>query len=430
MGLFSRKEKETSVEGRISGEDEVLGNLDELIRQRVPLEIISGDKRWRCNLYEINEKSRMVRISDDPTIWALDGKTVKIGFPLDRTWFEFSTRIVAQEGKPHLVVPDAIVRRERRKDPRTRLAARENVTVTVLESLGRGRGALGNVVDIGPAALGFDITRAMILETEKEIQPNDELFSRGQKLMLCRVKGVPGISTLECEAEVLRLQRYMGKWRLTIKLVGMPGNYQRALRDFIEPRVLDYDAVHRSWKKKKEMEAQREAESPREADSQPLVADSGPKTTVRREAETGVAEVEAEAAKPSIENKVFKIANQIPKGTTIFSFGDELKENLAFLKGIWTVRWEHSETPLQFSRSLRTNRPDFLLISLEFNKQSVIEYLEKLAVLGVLRDVKIILLSDAGLTPSQLVKCKMLGVRNMLKLPLENPEQLLEKLIG
>jgi hypothetical protein len=416
MGLFSKKSKDTP-EGGLS-DDEILGFLDDLFAQRVMIDIRSGSRNWQCSIFEVDEKRRVMRISGSSDIINYEGKQAHCGFSLDHTWYEFNTTIAAANDKPYLYIPGDIVRNERRKHPRTHMTSRENVTASVLEGFGQGKGVMGNVLDISTGGVGMEIVRVMILENEKEIVPNESIFEHGQKLMLVRVKGLSGLPQLEMEGVVNRVVRLSGRLRLIVEYPNLKSQYKNALQGFIAPRQSDYHPIVRSRKKRLEMEEKRNQDLAREKVTDPVEDKLVPEPV---KAETIPEPVPAAKVK-SLLAQDDSLNQNLIGNRRILSFGDMILDQVGFLKTEPGFDWIHAENPLQVIKSLRELKPDFLLVNLNFNDMNVIEYLEKLAHMKMLDGIRIVLLCETKVTPANMVKCKMLGIRDMFPLPLESQD--------
>jgi hypothetical protein len=260
---------------------------------------------------------------------------------------------------------------------------------------------------------------------------------------ILKVSGLPGVPTIQVEGEVLRIMQ-QGGWRIAIAFRKLPGKFQNAIKNLVTERYMPYKLVHRSYKRRQEaeLERQKEKEAPaatqdmdksenpvlvplpprggkvtfaKEADSHPMdsLATTSPKTAPANNAPTNAAPA-----------AVAPVPQPKPQGQILLSIGDELKQALAFLANLPKYRWVHVDNPLKIIKTLNEAKPTFLLSPYLLRRQSMLEYLEKIASMGVLGTVKIVLLTPEKLPPKDIIRCRMLGIQYILSLPLESPSQL------
>lgn len=257
MPIFSRKSKSNSSDDIvISAEDEVLAYLDEVFRKRIPMTIAYKGKEFCGDIMFMDQKNRAMRMQMTVNP-ALNGAEVLVGFPLDRTWWAFKSKLVINQDKPHLMFPKAIARRERRKDPRTSFTAREQVKVTVMEGLGSGHGLFGMACDVSPNGICITIEKCMMLANEKEISPSPTLYSPNARLAFVKINKIPGMVMLETQGLAKRVFRDGNKWKCAIELDGLGRTERTAVLRFIEPRLLEFKVVKRSMKAREDADSRR-----------------------------------------------------------------------------------------------------------------------------------------------------------------------------
>jgi len=439
VALFGKKEKSLAdLPGMIHEEDEVLGYLDEVVRQRIPLTIRTKEKRWECSPYSWEIKQRVIRIEDAPGLLEFQDKPVQCGFSLDNSWYIFASKLIVSGGKPYILFPAGIQHKERRKKPRISLSTREGVKVTMLQGFGAGVGITGTGVEISEDAICVAIERALMLENERKLPLNRELLAAGTAMAIVKVSGLPGVPTFQVEGEVLRIIQ-QGGCKIAILLKKLPGKFQQAISNMVADRYMPHRPVRRSFKRRQEieLERQKEKESPGQTPDKTLEKEkpgnSAPITLPPRgEKVTFAKEVEAHpmdslAPTPRTTAPAPQPQQQPqPKthGQILLSIGDELKQALAFLANLPKYRWVHVDNPLKIIKTLNEAKPTFLLSPHMLKRQSMLDYLEKIASMGVLGNVQIVLFAQEKLPPKEIIRCRMLGIQNILILPLESQLQL------
>jgi len=115
MVLF--KKKETS-KYSLTEPDEIFGYLDELIAKKVQLTVTYNKKNFPCNLYSFEPDNKLIRIQNIQSLFNSNGKIITCGFPLDRAWFVFQTKLVVVKNNLFIETPTEINYAERRKTKR------------------------------------------------------------------------------------------------------------------------------------------------------------------------------------------------------------------------------------------------------------------------------------------------------------------------
>lgn len=436
MALFGKKEKSLAdLPGMIHDEDEVLGYLDEVVRQRIPLTLRTKEDDWECRPYSLEIKQRLLRIEDAPGLQNYEGKPMQCGFSLDNTWFVFATKLVVMGDKPYVLFPAGIQHRERRKKNRIPLSTREGVKVTALQGFGMGVGITGSGVEISEDAIAASIERALMLENERKLPVNRDLLAPGTPMGVIKVSGLPGVPTFQIEGEVLRIVQ-QGGWRIVFALKKLPGKYQSAIRNLVAERYLPFKLVRRSYKRRQEIELERQKE--KEAANAPVTTkekeNQEQQTPVTLPPRKGNVTFTREVENQPLDNlsptpNQATITEETPpqpgfQGQILLSIGDELKQDLAFLGNLPHFRWIHVDNPLKIIKTLNEAKPTFLFSPHTLKRQSMLDYLEKIASMGVLGNVQIVLFTMEKLPPRDIIRCRMLGIQNILTLPLENTQQL------
>ena len=420
MAALFRK-KVQAPEGAIQGQDEVLGWLDEMIRQRVVVELHQGGKVFRVMLDEAEDPGILFRERSGGL--GPSGGGYKAFFPMDGGWYGFAGSVSNGKEGLRLSLPDFIQRVERRGQARTVLSGRESGTVSILEQLGKGVGVLGDLVNLSATGICLNIKRVLVLETEKEIAAHAQIYKPGQALALVRIKGVPNLPMLETEGRFVWAARQPGGWRMAVALPNMDKKARACVERFVQPRIGDTDPVRRSRQRRREMEARRR-EMGGEGEVSPSSLAADPETS------PGQAPVEAASAPLEGEAGAYGLGasvrpeeprEQAQAASVILAFGDGLVEDEMPAVSDWGYQLMLATSPLEISRVLRENNPRDILCSLQFKGQETLPLLEKLNQMNLLEGVRIHLLADQGLNGVQVIKCRMLGIRSVLAGPLEEP---------
>lgn len=448
MGLFGKKIP--SGPNVINIEDEILGNLDEIERSRASLTVHVKNHKWRSSIYNMDVKKKVLRIQDVEGMEEYNKKDVQCNFTLDRLMYVFSSKLFYSGGKPHLEIPEYLERKKQRKNPKITLSRRENVNVSAMEGLGTGVGVTGKAVDLTKDSITLTITRAMMMQNQKEVSPHMGLLKIGGELLIVKINKIPGCPVLECSANVVQLTR-KGDWHLTIRLKNIPSKIQAAIEALIKERYGEPKPVKRSYKKRLLMEKEREerlkAEQEKTAakaaptnDQQTAPAEEPdisftPKTAKPRfikdesllkddplaPSSIFAADPPAKETAPPVEEQ--KASEQLPM---ILSLGEDLEDQLLFLDDVEEFQWEHVSSPMKIIKSLNRGKTEFLMSTLMFKGQSMLEYLEKIQPMGVLKGVEIVIFSKESLGPKDLIKCRMLGINDVFLFPLEDPDLVLD----
>lgn len=457
MALFGKKQKNLAgMPGVIHGEDEVLGYLDEVIRQRTPLSIDTKGKHWECSLYSFDIKKKEMRIEDVIGLSEYEKKPVLCGFTLDSTWFVFTSNVKMGKGKPYLTLPVAIQHKERRKKPRISLSTRENVKVTALEGLGAGLGITGMAVEVSEDTITTTIERCLMLENEKKVNPRTDLLKQGTKLMVLKVTGMPGVPTFQIEGAVIRITQ-RGGWRLVVKMQKLPKKFQEAIGKTVKSRSMPYKPTKRSYQRRLDFEKERQQDEESQ-DSNSNANGNDFNMAARKEGKITFTK--------EVENPVEKLAPGVPSSTgmappppppppapepsppgpqataptappkpppkpvskdpVLLSIGESLKEKLAFLNNVDGYKWVHVDSPLKIIKTLNDSKTTAILTTLNFRKQSMLDYIEKISGMGVLEGVQVILISEERIAPKDLIRCRMLGIQHTFSLPIESPDELMD----
>jgi hypothetical protein len=437
LALFGKKQKDFSgVPGVIFEEDEILGYFDELFRQRLPVTIRTKESQWECNLYFIDVKNKLLRVEDSLGLKENQNKPVQCGFSLDRSWFLFQSKLIFFDDKPHLIMPAAIKHHDRRKSPRGSISPRENVRVSVLQSLGAGVGISGLASDASVGGISLVIERAIKMENEQKLTVHRDLLPKGTELMIVKVNRIPGVPPFEVPGILNRFFRQK-EWKMAIEFPKIPGPIKAAIEKFVESRYIPFRPVKRSYQRRQEMERERERENaaPQEKQSQEIFQDAQLNPENFQDAELNPEKLQARASVLNIpdvpetsisipdfneepgeefpaEEETFPSEIEQPRQPMVLSIGEELKEALAFL-----------ENTMRILKFLRERKSGFLLLPPEYKEQSMLEYLEKISSMGVLTDVVIIVLSKEQISPKDMIKCRMLGIQHIL--PLQSSDQVL-----
>jgi hypothetical protein len=458
MALFAKKPKK-SIPGReINTEDEILGYLDEVIKYRTSLTIRTKKDPFKLALYSIEEKEKLLKIQGDPGLDIYVDKPVQCGFPLDGTWFVFVSKVLLHENRHYLELPEQILRHERRKNSRARLSIRERVKVSALQGLGAGVGVTGFAVDVSTGGICLNIERAMILQQEREVPPSAQLLTRGTQLVIVKINRIPGVPPFETQGVVNRI--FMeGGWKMAIQLPNIPPRIREQIKRFVQERAPLFSPVQHSRKRRLEMEAARQKEeeektgkSVQQTDEAALSAEETVQTAPGVECIGNTSGTEAEDEyndtqlvpppidEPAPQEDIIAIEELSPAevstpvegpvtGKSLISLGEILDSQLDFLAIESDYTWIPVDNPMKIVKYLNEKHPHYLLLPAVFNEKSMLDYLQRIEKMGVLKGVEIVLFTEGEIAGRELVKCRMLGIKHILRLPLESHAQLLDILV-
>lgn len=444
MALFSRKQKPSIPGVEINTEDEILGYLDDIQRNRLSLIVLGKGINLSTPIYDVDGKGKLIKVRNDSVFDENEGKPVRCGFPMDRTFYMFTSKIVMHNDRPFLELPNQILRKERRKGVRTNLSRREGAKVSALQSLGAGFGVVGMASDVSASGVCLVIDRAMNLSNERDISAGRNLFEPGTELMVVKINRIPGVPVFDTSGIVKRIfPAGVGQWRIALEFGKLPGKTKSLIEHFVKTRTPAFRPSHRSRKRRLEMDAARKAEQQEQAAEAAEAAEA-----VETVAETAVNEEPPEAGdstmkllevepgyEPPPEPEPDDVLAEVklepepepePPGESLVSLGTVLDEQLAFLETDSELAWLHVDNPVRIMRKLNERHPRFLLLPWQFNEQSMVDYLQKIHAMGVLKDVEVILFHNGDLPPREIIKSKMLGIKHILQYPLEDKRLLLD----
>lgn len=437
MALFSKKKDKSAQPGAIVDLDEILGYMDELFTQRSPITIRTKNKEWDCSIYFLDVNKKRMRIEDSFGLLENNGKAVQCGFPLDSSFYMFSSKLEFFDGKPHLGLPSVIKQIERRKNPRASFSPREQVAVSVLQSLGAGLGFTGSATDISTGGVCLSIERGMNLQTQKDITVRNEMLPKGTQLMVVKVSKVPGVPTFQAEGKVNRFQG-SGRYKLVVEFTKIPGKFKEAIQKFVETRYHKPIPTRRSYKKRKEMQRQRDEELQKKTEARQAketqTVNNQPEPETSESPQQEISFVKMDDIAPDLlfddpladETPGEEDASGPAKKPVLVSLGDHLEEQLGFLGDVPGYDWVHVNSPLKILKLLREHKSGCLFIPPVYKHQSMLEYLEKISGSGAMENVGIVILVAEPLAPKELIKCRMLKIQHILQLPIENPDNILE----
>jgi len=449
LALFGKKSKSVGP-GVIHTEDEILGYLDDVFRQRGNITVYIKNKEWQCSLYFVDIKRRLLRIEDSTGLIDIKDKAVNCGFTIDGTWFIFQSKLVFSDGKPHVVIPKLIKHHDRRKNPRVNISPRENVRVSILQSLGAGIGITGLAINVNIEGICTKIERCINLQNEQPVSLRHDTLPRGTELMIVKVNRIPGVPSFEAPAIVKWLSPGAGG-KIAVQFPKIPGAFKTAIENFVKSRYLPYRPVKRSYQRRQEIEREKEIERQKEEEQaarekevdntsqkeEPIlfVSDKEKQTKGEKKAKTPVTGAVSpdikETRLPDIEgDPQMEPEPDKPQLPILVSLGEEIENSLKFLKELKDYEWIHAESPMRIIKFLRERKCEFLFLPPEYKQQSMLEYLEKMSGMGILDDLSIVLLSNEQLSPKDMIKIRMLGIEHTFILPLESESQILNIING
>lgn len=403
MPLFSRKKaKPKDTAGVITELDEILGYLDEVYRKRIPLVYTHNKKTYETDILMMEPKHKALRIQQSSAASRIPNNAdLLVGFALDKTWWAFKAKFLMIENKPYIGLPQLIKHNERRQASRTSFSPREQVKVTVL-SLSGGHGVFGMAKDISTDGMCMYIDKAMKVAGEKEIPPSPDIFKPGSKLEMVKLNRVPGCPLLEIQGVAKRVFQDGRKWCFSFQFAKLSKAQETMIQRFIEPRVLEFRYTKRSLKKRQEMDAERAS-----------VPSGGGGGAARGGAASG-----GGAAAPAAAKEAPKAADK----TKLLVVGESLIEQMSFLgedgSGFEVIP---GISPVSIIKVLTEDKPKAMICPVEFKGRSMLEVLEKVAAMGVGKDVRTVICGD-DIQTSDRIKFKMNKIENVFDLPIADKD--------
>ncbi|MBO1322005.1 PilZ domain-containing protein [Acanthopleuribacter pedis] len=402
-----------------------MGYIDEVYRKRVPITLFVKKKSVQTDILFFDEKNKLIRIQQDLLPGLAHGTDLDVGFALDRTWWTFRTKFALVNEKPHILVPKGIQHHERRRNLRCSFTAREQVKVTVLEGLGSGNGVFGMAVDISTGGISLTIEKAMYLANEREIPPNENLFKPGTKLAMVKINKVPGCQLMELSGIAKRVWRD-GRWRLAIEFAKLSKKDYTALLRFIEPRTLEFKPVRRSKKRREEMDERRavpraesSATTKNSSDDASPASERTAKTAEEAPPQPTTAPQKSEEAPP---------ASDAVNRPTLLVFGDDVLREVPFLDAPNSpFAVAVCNTPIRAVKVITEDKPALILCGTEFKGRAIVEVLEKINNMGVLKERKVVICGN-DIPSKDLIKLKMMKIETVIPLPISGPGEFLSAL--
>ncbi len=378
-----------------------MGYLDEVFRSRVSLQVNFKKGSATTEILFIDKKSKALRVQMADFEGMKHGEDAMAGFSLDKTWWSFHTKLVFDQDKPHLLFPKSIRHNERRASPRTAFTPREQVKVTIMEGIGSGHGIFGMGKDISSDGMTVTVERAMNLSTEKETPVAKSLFKPGAKLAFVKINRIPGCPVVETQGIFRRLER-SGKWVFAFSFHKLSNAQQTLIDRFIEPRLLEFKYVKRSFKRREEMETARFSTPAESAKPEKPPSPSPPE--------------KPEAAAHSAEAQPTAASSRQESGPKLLVVGNDLMGHLSFLEEDGFAL-EAVNTPVAIVKSLSDETPRAMLCGLEFKGREIAELLERVANMGLLDEIKIIVCAE-DIPLRERIKLKMLNIQHFQTLPI------------
>lgn len=227
-----------SKDKRESGDVEsVLAYLEDLQRTRTPLTVLDAKKKEAAaQVNGIDEGAGQVTLQlQGPLVGAAKGGEVELLFMSEGLRIGAPTRILEVRGTTLLVeVPEGLELRERRKEPRARLLAKEAANLTALTELFSGMGLNGAIENLSENGARVKVEKAMAIPGEKKLPLNQNLLPPGQMFMVVKLNAVPKCPpTLELSGKACYLEQAPGGLFLGVKF----DKAQSPVRSFLSTRT-------------------------------------------------------------------------------------------------------------------------------------------------------------------------------------------------
>lgn len=253
----------------------ILACLEELCRLRTPISI------WldRDDLLPVTARVELVGEETDTLTLslqrALPGEIdprfpLELLFPLDGMRFRCALRFRERGGymKAVFKLPEAVLHAERREKVRTRFGQRENASATVLESLFRGHGVSGKLLNLSMEGFCMRLDKAMSIQENRRMTIHSSLFHARQELMVVRLLDIPHAPLLECPGLVMHIEDGPEGVTMGVHLAGLGAQECQILADVMTRRVPTFSRGFPQKRRRCELDLEgpdRPAEAPIEA---------------------------------------------------------------------------------------------------------------------------------------------------------------------
>lgn len=222
----------------------ILAYLEELCRVRTPVLI------WlnRDDLLPVTAKVELVGEETDSLTLSLQRSLpgeidprfpLELLFPLDGMRFRCALRFRERGGymKAVFKIPEAVLHAERREKIRTRVGQRENASATVLESLFKGHGASGKLLNLSMEGFCMRLDKEMSVADNRRMAINSSLFHARQELMVVRLLDIPHAPLVECAGMVMHIEDGPEGVTMGVHLEGLGAQECQVLTDVMTRRV-------------------------------------------------------------------------------------------------------------------------------------------------------------------------------------------------
>ena len=222
----------------------ILAYLEELcrLRSRVTLRF-EGEGRLPI-------EARIDLVGDETAVFTLQlqrslpghlasGCLAELFFPLDGQRFHCMVRFMERAGymRAAFKLPEAILHAERRDAMRARFGQREAAGVTVLESLFKGHGASGKLLNLSLEGLRMRLDKAISLEDSRRLPISAGLFHQHQRLMIVRILDLPHSPLVECAGMIAHIEDSAEGITMGLHLDGLGGTDAQVLEQVLSRRL-------------------------------------------------------------------------------------------------------------------------------------------------------------------------------------------------
>ncbi len=233
MALFSFN-KDKRDDGDV---ESVLAYLEDLQRTRTPLIILDAKKKEAtAQVNGIDEGAGQITLQlQGPMVGAAKGGDIELLFMSEGLRIGAPTRILDVRGTTLQVdIPASLELRERRKEPRARLLAKEPANLTALTELFGGVGLNGSIENLSENGARVKVEKAMAIKGEKKLPLTQNLVPAGQTFMIVKVNAVPKCPpTLELSGKAVYLEQAPGGLFVGVKF----DKAQSPVRSFLSTRA-------------------------------------------------------------------------------------------------------------------------------------------------------------------------------------------------
>lgn len=227
--------------------EQILAYLEQLLRLRSEMDLRLAEDAavsYGAWVERVDEEHRTFTLGlrSRPAQEPRPGTPVFLWFTLDGLRFRTLARFLRRGAymQSEFDLPEAILRAERRGQPRARFSAREQVQVTALERMADGLGLNGLLLNLSIGGILFRVDRAVDLKRDRLVPLRADLLAPGTELAVVRILDLPRLPELEARA-VVRHSDFRGEGLVMgLSFEAMGGFEAQALERLLAERIPEF----------------------------------------------------------------------------------------------------------------------------------------------------------------------------------------------